>query len=140
VAGGCAGHRAEGLALPLTGPGPPPATPSQGLSRCRGCATEGVVSPHAWFLALDVAARQACANIQVLHRLYPWRARTDGSFDVVNPTTGALGRRYLVLGQSVIMAALDSALSDRAIQRDFARDPVSWPPAPACRWKECLSV
>jgi hypothetical protein len=26
----------------------------------------------------------------------------------------------------MIMAALDNALNDRAIQRDFARDPVSW--------------
>lgn len=26
----------------------------------------------------------------------------------------------------MIMAALDNALNDRAIQRDFASDPVSW--------------
>ena len=26
----------------------------------------------------------------------------------------------------MIMAALDNALRDRALQRDFARDPVSW--------------
>jgi hypothetical protein len=26
----------------------------------------------------------------------------------------------------MIMAALDNALHDRALQRDFARDPVSW--------------
>ena len=26
----------------------------------------------------------------------------------------------------MIMAALDNALNDRALQRDFARDPVSW--------------
>jgi hypothetical protein len=32
----------------------------------------------------------------------------------------------LVLDQSMIMAALDNALENRAIQRDFARDPVSW--------------
>jgi hypothetical protein len=31
-----------------------------------------------------------------------------------------------VLDQSMIMAALDNALRDRALQRDFARDPVSW--------------
>ncbi|HEX6520927.1 MAG TPA: hypothetical protein VF070_13090 [Streptosporangiaceae bacterium] len=32
----------------------------------------------------------------------------------------------LVLDQSMIMDALDNALNDRAIQRDFARDTVSW--------------
>jgi len=31
-----------------------------------------------------------------------------------------------VLDQSMIMASLDNALHDRAIQRDFANDPVSW--------------
>jgi len=31
-----------------------------------------------------------------------------------------------VLDQSMITAALDKALNDRAIQRDFANDPVSW--------------
>ena len=40
--------------------------------------------------------------------------------------TGYGRYRYLVLDQSMIMASLDSALNDRAIQRDFARDPVSW--------------
>ena len=40
--------------------------------------------------------------------------------------TGAVGHRDLVLDQSMIMAALDNALDNRAIQRDFACDPVSW--------------
>jgi hypothetical protein len=40
--------------------------------------------------------------------------------------TGAVGHRYLVLDQSMIMAALDNALANRAIQRDFAADPVAW--------------
>ena len=50
----------------------------------------------------------------------------DGFFDAVNPVSGAVGHRYLVLDQSMIMAALDNALNNRAIQRDFAADPVSW--------------
>jgi hypothetical protein len=40
--------------------------------------------------------------------------------------TGAVGHHYLVLDQSMIMAALDNALNNRALQRDFASDPVSW--------------
>ena len=40
--------------------------------------------------------------------------------------TGAVGHRDLVLDQSMIMAALDNALGNRAIQSDFAQDPVSW--------------
>ena len=40
------------------------------------------------------------------------------------PARSATG--YLVLDQSMIMAALDNALSNRALQRHFASDPVSW--------------
>jgi hypothetical protein len=49
----------------------------------------------------------------------------DGFFDSVDPVTGTVGHRYLVLDQSMIMAALDNALNNRALQRDFARDPVA---------------
>ena len=40
--------------------------------------------------------------------------------------TGAVGHRYLVLDQSMIMASLDDALNHDALQRYFASDPVSW--------------
>ena len=39
----------------------------------------------------------------------------------------------------MIMAALDNALNDRAIQRDFARDPVSWA-ARTCLPREKMSI
>ena len=53
-------------------------------------------------------------------------ATDEQSPEMVNLTTGAVGHRDLVLEQSMIMAALDNALRDRALQRDFASDPVSW--------------
>jgi len=81
--------------------------PNEGLSQCHGCATEDVVTPYASFLALDVAPRQAYANIQNLRSLYPGLYGSDGFFDAVSPTTGAVGHRYLVLDQSMIMASLD---------------------------------
>jgi hypothetical protein len=34
----------------------------------------------------------------------------------VNPTTGSVGHRRLVLDQSMIMAALDNVLNDRVMQ------------------------
>jgi hypothetical protein len=43
----------------------------------------------------------------------------------VNPTTGAVGHRRLVLDQSMIMAALDNAITHGAMQRHFASDPVA---------------
>jgi hypothetical protein len=70
--------------------------------------------------------QQACANIAALRADYPGLYGTVGFYDAVNPVTGAVGHRDLVLDQSMIMASLDNALNDRAIQRDFARDPVAW--------------
>ena len=124
--GNYGGYGVEGLAFPYYGTGADASHPNQGLSQCHGCATEDVITPHASFLALDVAPQQAYANIQAAAHALPRRVRADGFFDAVNPATGAVGHRYLVLDQSMIMAALDNALNDRAIQRDFARDPVSW--------------
>ncbi|HEY8828763.1 MAG TPA: glucoamylase family protein [Jatrophihabitantaceae bacterium] len=99
----------------------------QGLSQCSGCAAETTVTPHASFLALSVLPQQAYANIQKLRTLYPSSYSADGGFyDAVNPTTGAVGHRRLVLDQSMIMAALDNALTGNALQRHFASDPASW--------------
>ena len=124
--GGYGGYGVEGLAFPYYGTGANASHPNEGLSQCHGCATEDVVTPYASFLALDVAPQQAYDNIAALRTRYPGVYGPDGFFDAVNPATGAIGHRDLVLDQSMIMAALDNALNNRAIQRDFARDPVSW--------------
>jgi Putative glucoamylase len=124
--GNYSGYGVEGLTFPYYGTGANASHPNLGLSQCHGCATEDVVTPHASFLALDVAPQAAYANIQALRARYPGVYGADGFFDAVNPSTGAVGHRDLVLDQSMIMAALDNALNDRALQRDFARDPVSW--------------
>jgi hypothetical protein len=107
----------EGQSLPV----------GQRLAICTTCASETTVTPHASFIALDVIPQQAYANIQQLRSLYPDSYSSDGGFyDAVNPTSGSVGHRRLVLDQSMIMAALDNALNHRAIQRYFASDPVSW--------------
>jgi hypothetical protein len=124
--GGYSGYGVEGLVFPYYGAGADASHPNLGLSQCHGCATEDVVTPHASFLALDVAPQQAVANIETLRTRYPDIYGVDGFFDAVNPTTGSVGHRYLVLDQSMIMAALDNALNSRALQGYFAKDPVSW--------------
>jgi hypothetical protein len=85
------------------------------------------VTPHASFLALDVLPQEAYANIQKLRSLYPDIYSADGGFfDAVNPATGAVGHRRLVLDQSMIMAALDNALTAGGLHGHFAKDPASW--------------
>ena len=124
--GGYGGFGVDGLLFPYFGGGANASHPNQGLSQCYGCATENVVTPHASFIALDVLPQQAYANIQTLRALYPDIYRADGGFyDAVNPLTKQVGHRDLVLDQSMIMAALDNALNNRAMQGHFAADPVS---------------
>jgi Putative glucoamylase/Protein of unknown function (DUF3131) len=118
----------EGLTFPYYGTGADASHPNDRLAQCQNpaCDAETVVTPYASFIAMDVAPQQAYDNIQALRADYPGLYGPDGFYDAVNPTTGAVGQRDLVLDQSMIMASLDNALNNRAIQRDFARDPVSW--------------
>lgn len=97
------------------------------LSQDVTAGTESVVTPYASFLALSVLPQEAYTNIEKLQQLYPGIYSADGGFyDAVNPTTGSIGQRRLVLDQSIIMAAVDNALNNNAIQRYFAHDPTSW--------------
>jgi len=123
--GNYGGFGVEGLLFPYFGFGADSTTPNLGLSQCFPCASEDVVTPHTSFLALDVLPQEAFDNIQSLLSRYPGVYGAYGFFDAVNPATGSVGHRYLVLDQSMILAALDNALNDRAMQRHFARDPVA---------------
>jgi hypothetical protein len=99
----------------------------QGVAICTTCAAETTVTPHASFLALGVQPQLAYANIQKLRTLYPDIYTSAGGFyDAVNPMTGTVGHRRLVLDQSMVMAALDNALNENALQKHFAHDPASW--------------
>ena len=101
--------------------------PVQPLAWCTTCATEDTVSPHASAIALPVLPSSAYQNLEALRARYPGIYTPDGGFyDAVNPRTGAVGHRRLVLDQSMIMAGLDDALDRGALQRWFAADPESW--------------
>jgi hypothetical protein len=115
--GGYGGFGVEGQAFPA----------DEGLSVCTTCATETTVSPHASAIALTVLPQQAYANLQTLRTRYPDIYTSDGGFyDAVNPVTGQVGHRRLVLDQSMIMAALDDALNSGGLQRYFAQDPIAY--------------
>jgi Putative glucoamylase/Protein of unknown function (DUF3131) len=115
--GGYGGFGVEGQAF---GTGSP-------LAWCITCATEDTVSPDASAIALPVLGSAAAENLQALRADYPGIYTSDGGFyDAVNPVTGSIGHRRLVLDQSMIMAALDDALDRGALQRYFAADPESW--------------
>jgi hypothetical protein len=74
-----------------------------------------------------VLGSEALANLEKLRTLYPGIYTSDGGFyEAVNPVTGAVGHRRLVLDQSMILAGVDDALEGDALQKHFASDPESY--------------
>src|SRR5215210_8012142 len=72
--------------------------------------TNGVVTPHAAFLALRYAPRATVANVRALARDFPRLYGKWGFRDSVNLTTKRVSDAYLSLDQGMIMASLGNAL------------------------------
>ena len=88
-------------------PDPPPAA-----------YTNGVVTPHAAFLALRWAPAAALENLANLER--DFEIYTAWGFrDSVNVDTGAVSPYYLALDQGMIMAALGNALAQDILRQAF---------------------
>lgn len=84
---------------------------------------DGVVTPHASFLALPYAHDEALANLA--------RMRTElgaygpgGFYDSVAVRSGTVAERYLSLDQGMIMAAIGNELRHDTVQRNVVRGPI----------------
>jgi hypothetical protein len=82
--------------------------------------TDGVVTPHAAFLALRYAPGAALSNLAKLARDFPGLYGERGFRDSVNVDTGVVSDSYLSLDQGMIMAAIGNALSGDVLRRAFA--------------------
>jgi Putative glucoamylase/RTX calcium-binding nonapeptide repeat (4 copies)/Protein of unknown function (DUF3131) len=82
--------------------------------------TNGVVTPHAAFLALRWAPGQALANLERLRRDFPGMYGQWGFRDSVNVDTGAVSDHYLSLDQGMVMAAIGNALDRDVVREAFA--------------------
>jgi hypothetical protein len=85
--------------------------------------TDGVVTPHAAFLALRYAPGEALANLQRLERDFDVYTPL-GFLDSVNVDTGVTSSSYLSLDQGMIMAAIGNALDHDVLRRAFATSDV----------------
>jgi hypothetical protein len=81
--------------------------------------TNGVVTPHASFLALRYAPREAVANLARLERNFRGLYGKWGFRDTVNVDTGRVSDFYLSLDQGMIMAALGNALGDDVLRHAY---------------------
>ena len=79
----------------------------------------GVVTPHASFLALRYAPREAIANLRALTTRFPIYSQF-GFQDSVDVSAGVVSGYILALDQGMIMAAIANELADDAMQHAFS--------------------
>lgn len=84
---------------------------------------DGVVTPHASFLALPYAKRAALDNLARM-RSELGAYGPGGFYDSVAVRSGTVAERYLSLDQGMIMAALGNELRHDAVQRYAVRGPL----------------
>jgi hypothetical protein len=77
---------------------------------------EGVVTPHAAFLALDFDRGATLANLSALVADFPGLYGRGGFKDAVNVATGQIADRYLALDQGMVIAALANELTGNQLQ------------------------
>lgn len=95
----------------------------------------GVVTPHASFLALEFAPEAALenlANIRDDFDAYSW----GGFLDSINVGTGVVSDYYLALDQGMIMASLGNALRNDRLQHYFTRGEIERTIKPLLRMEE----
>jgi hypothetical protein len=85
--------------------------------------TNGVVSPHAAFLALRWAPQQTIDNVTRLERDFHIYTKW-GFLDSVNVDSGVVSDSYLALDQGMIMGAIGNALTGDMLRRLFVTDGV----------------
>lgn len=84
---------------------------------------DGVVTPHASFLALHHEPRQAVANLQQLERNLD--VYGDGGFyDAVAVGSGTVARRYLSLDQAMVLGSIGNVLGHDVVRRAFCHGAV----------------
>jgi hypothetical protein len=86
--------------------------------------TNGVVTPHAVFLALQFAPDTALQNLANLRRDFKDAYGPYGFYDAINVHTGQVAQYYLALDQGMIMAAIANQLGNNQLQGYFANGDV----------------
>jgi hypothetical protein len=82
--------------------------------------TNGVVTPHAAFLALRWAPGETLANLERMRRDFPDMYGKWGFRDSVNVDSGVVSNHYLSLDQGMVMAAIGNALDRDVLREAFA--------------------
>ena len=79
---------------------------------------DGVVTPHASFLAMMHDPQAAFANLAGIEDELKAYGR-GGFFDAVGTRSGTIARRYLSLDQAMVMGSIGNVLGENVIRRAF---------------------
>ena len=96
-----------------------------GFDGCRAATNptptygDGVVTPHASFLAMMHEPDQAFTNLANIQADFDAYDR-GGFFDAVAVRSGMVARRYLSLDQAMVMGAIGNVLGNDVIRRGFS--------------------
>jgi len=85
---------------------------------------DGVVTPHALFLAMMHRPGEAWQNLSKLARNFDSYG-PGGFYDAVAVRSGTIARRYLSLDQAMIMGALGNVIGDAVLRRYFTEGEVT---------------
>jgi hypothetical protein len=96
---------------------------------------QGVVTPHASFLALRFAEQEALTNLANLRSHFDAYG-PGGFYDAINVITGQVSQRYLSLDQGMIMAALGNALAHDVVRKPLSKGVFKQQLAPLMRMEE----
>lgn len=80
---------------------------------------DGVVTPHAAFLAMMYEQEEATANLAALQADFDSYG-PGGFYDAIAVRSGQVARRHLSLDQSMIMGSLGNVMLDSRLRRYFA--------------------
>jgi hypothetical protein len=120
-------------------------TVDEGYGECRPAQPlptsygQGVVTPHASFLALRYAPTEAMKNLRNLRKDFGAYG-PGGFYDAINVSTGEMSERYLSLDQGMIMAALGNQLANDVMRSAFIDGDMAARVAPLMRMEEFVGV
>jgi hypothetical protein len=78
---------------------------------------DGVVTPHASFLALLVYPEEAIKNLRKMLELYPEVYGEYGFYDSIELSTGKIAKKYLLLDQAMSFIAINNYLNNNVIPK-----------------------
>jgi len=84
----------------------------------------GVVTPHATFLAVEIAPEKAISNLRNFLRIYPDIYGEYGFYDSVDVKTREVSKKYLCLDQAMILIAINNYLNKGIIRNRFHNDEI----------------